>query len=255
MPTPTNIWPRFVTTNELAKLTAGGDDYIRTKRNEVKGLALTDKLNPEVPDVVVYGKGPRVQARAELLLSSGAVVPAYVKRKTNKWEYLGQYRATAIRRDAQTIKKHCSSRPHENVAGVLFLESADEPQVNVSGGGFADPQTRKEIESAAIASVTQQLHKEGFTVHDHQRENRGYDLLAERGDKSLLVEVKGTDAPSPRFFLTRNEAKCSRANSNWCLYVVCLARINPVTYCYTGAEMMEQFNLDPLAWECTKSDS
>jgi Domain of unknown function (DUF3883) len=239
---PSKVWPRFATTPELAKLTAGGDDYIRTKANEVKGLALTYKLNPDAPDAVVYGKGPRVQARAELLLSTGTVVPAYVKRQTNRWEYLGQYRATAIRRDAQTIKKYGSSRQPGTVAGVLFLESVEEPQIRISGGGFADPQTRKEIEIAAIAEVAGKLEEEGFTVQDHQRENRGYDLLAQREGKSLLVEVKGTDSVSPRFFLTRNEAKCSLANPSWRLYVVCSARQDPIIFQYTVAE-------------CTKSHS
>ncbi len=249
------VWPRFVTTPELAAITAGGDDYIRTKGNEVKGLALRYNLNPDAPDAVVYGKGPRVQARAELLLQTGAVVPAYVKRQTNEWEYLGQYRATAIRRDASAIRKYGYKRVPGTVGGVLFLESVDEPQVQVSSGGFADPQTRKEIESAAIAFVTQQLDGEGFTVHDHQRENRGYDLLAQKRTTSLLVEVKGTDASLPRFFLTRNESRCAKANANWRLYVVCRARTTPVLYKYTDSEMRASFKLDPLAWECTQTDS
>lgn len=249
-------WPRFVTTPELAAITAGGDDYIRTKRNEVKGLALRYNLNPDAPDAVVFGKGPRVQARAELLLRSGAIVPAYVKRQTNEWEYLGQYRATAIRRDESSIQKYGSTRAPGTVGGVLFLESIAEPLVQVSGGGFADPQTRKEIENAAIAFVWQQLKDvEGFTVHDHQRENRGYDLFAKKKTTSLLIEVKGTDASLPRFFLTRNESCCAKTNSNWRLYVVCQARTNPVVFKYTEAEMRESFDLDPLAWECTQSDS
>src|SRR2546426_1291277 len=71
-------WPKFVTTNELAGLTAGGDDYIRTKRNEVKGLALRLDLNPDAPDAVVFGKGPQIEARAQRLVESGLTGPTYV---------------------------------------------------------------------------------------------------------------------------------------------------------------------------------
>jgi hypothetical protein len=39
-----------ITTAELAALTAGGDDYIRTKNNEVRGLALRLDVNPRAPD-------------------------------------------------------------------------------------------------------------------------------------------------------------------------------------------------------------
>lgn len=247
--------PRIVTTKELAEITAGGDDYIRTKRNVVKGLALRMDLNPDAPDAIVFGKGPRVETRASLLLESGAVVPAYVKRRVNEWEYLGQFRATALRRDPQTIERHRGTRKQGTVAGVLFLESIEEPKILVAGGGFADPATRKEIESAAVAFAIDRLTAEGFEVHDHQRENRGYDLLAKRAGIVKLVEVKGTDAPVPRFFLSRNESKCASANPEWFLYVVCQARSTPQLHVFTAREMRQQFNFDPLAWECIRADS
>lgn len=248
-------FPRLVTTLELARITAGGRDYIRTKDGVVKGLALRYDKNPDAPDAVVHGKGVRVQQRARLLLSSGAVVPAYVKRRVNQWEYLGQFRATAIRQDQASIAEYGSSRKPGTVGGVLFLESAEELSVRVTGGGFGDAQTRKEVEQAAIAAVTRDLKSRGFVVEDHQRENRGYDLLARKGRSSLLVEVKGTDAPSPRFFLSRNEHRCSQRNAQWRLEVVCSARNVPVIYNYTNGEMRKAFRFDPLAWECTETDS
>ena len=78
-------YKRLVTTAELANLLAGGDDYIRTKSNRVLGLALRTDLNPDAPDFVVFGKGPRIISRAELFLSSGVAVPDVyvVKPKSN----------------------------------------------------------------------------------------------------------------------------------------------------------------------------
>ena len=247
--------PKVLTTAELAQATAGGDDYIRTKDNEVRGLALRLDLNPDAPDVVVFGKGPRIEARAQRMFESGLAVPAYLKRDTNAWEYLGEYRATALRRDKATIQRYSTHRRSGTVAGVLFLEAVGEPKVQVHGGGFADAETRKEIELAAVAFVTRQLVQHGFQVHDHQRENRGYDLLAVSRTSRLLVEVKGTDSSEPRFFLTRNEFRCSRAEGGWRLFVVCNARSAPLAYEFSGEEMHRRFVLDPLAWECTPSNS
>ena len=241
----------ILTTAQLAEATAGGDDYIRTRNNVPCGLALRLDFNPEAPDVIMFGPGPRVEARAQRLLEHGLAVPAYVKRGTNAWEYMGEYRATALRTDKATLKRYGHGRRVGEVVGALFLEPVAEPKVQVSGGGFADAQTRKEIEIAAVAHVTRELEARGFEVHDRQRENRGYDLLAVSPDARILVEVKGTDSPVPRFFLTRNEARCSDAEADWRLFVVCSARQMPVTHEYSATEMHEQFLLDPLAWGCT----
>jgi hypothetical protein len=54
----------WITTAELARRTAGGDDYIRTKDGEIKGLALRLDLNKKAPEIVVVGKGPRIESRA-----------------------------------------------------------------------------------------------------------------------------------------------------------------------------------------------
>lgn len=241
----------MLTTQELAEATAGGDDYIRTRNNEVRGLALRLDLNPEAPEIVAFGDGPRIVARAKLLLAAGVAVPAYVKRGVNAWEYLGDYRATAIRWDARTIGRYSVIREGRTIAGVLFLESATEPQIQVTGGGYADAETRREIEFAAIESVTKELKRRGFAVHDRQRENRGYDLVAVSAHEELLVEVKGTDSPTPRFFLTRNEWNCAQAQQGWRLFVVCQARGAPVLHEYTKDQVAKFFVLEPLAWEGT----
>lgn len=240
-----------INTTELARLTAGGDDYIRTYNNEVKGLALRLDLNERAPEIIIVGKGPRIEHRAELLLNTPHAVPTYAKIKTNSWKYLGEYRATAYRTDRQTIKQYRGKRRTEDIAGILFLESVDDASVAVRGGGFADPQTRREIELAAIHYVTRELETQGFTIEDRQQENCGYDLLARREQEQLLYEVKGTDSISPRFFISRNERKSSYLNKNWRLAVVTSARTSPKLHVFTPAEMENRFTFECLAWECS----
>ncbi|WP_343742745.1 DUF3883 domain-containing protein [Herbaspirillum huttiense] len=249
------ISQNIVDTSTLAKHTAGGDDYIRTKNDEVKGLALRFDLNDEAPEIIVVGKGIRIEKRARLLVNTPHGVPTYVKRDINSWEYIGLYRAVAYRTDKENIRTYRGTRPESGIAGILFLEATDKVSVNVRGGGFADPQTRKEIEQAAIQFVTHELEKQNYEVEDRQRENCGYDLLARRGNQVLLCEVKGTDSAESRFFISRNERRCSETHENWRLAIVTQARTSPSLELLTPSEMEQRFKFDSLAWECTLDTS
>ena len=241
----------WITTAELALRTAGGDDYIRTKDNKVKCLALNPVLNEDAPEIVVVGKGPNIEARAKRFLDSGISVPTYLKHATNAWELVGNYRATQYKADFATIRKHRGDRPINEVAGILFLERTDEATVDVRGGGFSDPATRRAVELAAVEFVWTHFESLGYTVHDYQRDNLGYDLLAVKPGSTLKLEVKGTDGVAPRFFLTRNERRCAAQDADWRLVMVTSARTAPQLQVLTIQEVERMFNLDPLAWECT----
>lgn len=243
--------PSWITTAELAIRTAGGDDYIRTKDGEVKGLALNPSLNHEAPNVVVVGKGPRIEARARQFVESGLTVPTYMKRGTNAWEWIGNYQATEFKTDSASIRKHRGDRPFDGVAGILFLERTDEITVEVRGGGFADARTRKEIEKAAIDFVTTYYQSQHYEIESREALNLGYDLFAIKAGITLCLEVKGTDSPSPRFFLTRNERKCAGLEADWRLAVVTSARTAPQLQVLTIQEVERMFHLDSLVWECT----
>ena len=241
----------WITTAELALRTAGGDDYIRTKDNKVKGLALNPVLNEDAPKIVVVGKGPNIEARAKRFLESDIAVPTYLKHDTNAWELVGSYRAIEYRTDGATIRTHRGDRPFNEIAGILFLERTDETTVDVRGGGFADSKTRKEIEQAAIKFVTAHYEAQDYKVESRESQNLGYDLLAVKASTTLYLEVKGTDGSSPRFFLTRNERKCAGQEADWRLVLVTSARTAPQLQTLTIQDVERIFNLDPLAWECT----
>lgn len=240
----------WIDTATLAQRTAGGDDFIRTKAGKVVGLALNPKLNPQAPRVVIVGKGPKKERRAALLANTPNAVPAYVKQGTNAWEYRGEYAATAYRTDKATIEKYRRHRLANGVAGILFLEPATDVSISVSGGGFANPATRKAVELAAISFVTAALKRDGFEVHDRQSKNLGYDLEAVSDRETLLVEVKGTDGSIPRFFITRGERRRS-TDPNWRLAVVTNARSAPTLSMLTGGDAEARFEFDSIAWECT----
>ena len=91
-------------------------------------------------------------------------------------------------------------------------------------------------------------------MEDRQRDNYGYDLLASSAQQNLKVEVKGTDASEPRFFLTRNEWG-SRADAEWRLALVTSARSAPTLTFLTGDEVARQFSFEALTWECKPRQS
>jgi hypothetical protein len=114
----------WITTDQLAEATAGGIDFIRTKDNKFKGLALRPDMNERAPRIVVVGKGPRIEDKAERFAKADVSIPVYLKRGTNAWEYIGNYRAVSYRTDAETISQYRGSRQRDTVAGILFLDEA-----------------------------------------------------------------------------------------------------------------------------------
>lgn len=149
------------------------------------------------------------------------------------------------------IELYGSSRTPGTVAGILFLEKAEEPKIVISGGTFGDPKRIKEVELAAVSFVQKELKARGFKVRDCQKDNCGYDLYATSQNETLLVEVKGTVSIDPRFFLTRNEFNVSQVSENWRLFIVTNACANPVLHEYPSHEMRDSFIFDALAWEAT----
>lgn len=116
----------IITTKELAKLTAGGDSYIRTKNNIVKGLAITKQKNPDAPEIItVSNKGPRIIKNAELLANTTEVVPIYKKLGVNQWQFKGNYKVNKFSKAVSDISKHHGNRPENEIYGILFMEKSE----------------------------------------------------------------------------------------------------------------------------------
>ncbi|MCT7944161.1 DUF3883 domain-containing protein [Shewanella septentrionalis] len=239
----------ILTTPELAEKLAGGDSYIRTKDNVVKGLAITTELNPEAPEVIVVGNGPRIKANARLFLEQQEYVPVYLKQAVNAWKFLGKYKADRYSQDPKVIEQHRQHRPSEKVDGILFLSTEVSYDVEVTYPSFPAPEKRKKVELAAIEYVVTHYERQGYSVSDRQSDNCGYDLFVEKGKSVLKIEVKGTSFDEQRFFLSRNE-RAKSVDPLWRLAVVSSALDNPELSIYNTAEMEKTFGFEPLCWEC-----
>jgi hypothetical protein len=72
----------------------------------------------------------------------------------------------------------------------------------------ADVERRHRIEVAAIEAVGKFLENAGYGVNSVEKENRGYDLVAKRGDETLHVEVKGRSGKDIAAEFSVNEFQC-----------------------------------------------
>jgi hypothetical protein len=245
-----------VTTAELAQTLAGGDSYIRTKNGQVLGLAVDPRKNPDVPDIIVVGKGPQIESRAALFMGCGHAVPVYVKEATNAWQYQGRFAAVAYKKDAKTIEHHRGPRRVSDIAGILFLKREEldgDAGIDAArrGRGYVDPATRVEIEMKAIEFVTLHYKALGFQVRSVESENLGFDLEADRSGEILNLEVKGTSNEAPRFFISRNERRRSVTDSQWRLAIVSGAlSLKPQLRVLTATEAETTLFFEPLSWEC-----
>lgn len=110
------------TAEEVGKLTAGTDTYIRTKNGVVRGLAITQEKNPNAPEILVVGNKPNVIKRAELLRNTRNYVPLFLKRDSNEWEYMGQVRYSSHTFDPEVIERYRGLRLAKDIYGIFFLK-------------------------------------------------------------------------------------------------------------------------------------
>ncbi len=75
-------------------------------------------------------------------------------------------------------------------------------------GWQIDVERRMRIEKAAVKAVWSKLEDDGFDLESVERDDRGFDLVATRGEEVLHVEVKGRSGPDVCADLTINEYKC-----------------------------------------------
>lgn len=241
---------KVITTKELASKLAGGDSYIRTKDNIVQGLAITTDKNPEAPEVIVVGVGTRIVANAKLFFEQQQYVPVYVKQAVKEWKYLGEYKADSYSQDIEVIEKHRKHRSIDDVNGILFLSPKDDLRIEVTSSSLPDQEKKKKVEVSAINFVTLYYENLGFIVTDQQKDNCGYDLLVEKANEVLKIEVKGTSSSEKRFFLSRNE-RAKSADPLWRLAIVINALLAPELEILNTTQMESRFNFEALSWECT----
>lgn len=118
------------------------------------------------------------------------------------------------------------------------------------GGGFGEPEANAEVERLAMWYATELYQKDGWKVVDVSKEKCGYDLKCIRRRAEDHVEVKGVRGAQESFIITRAEVAQAREDPAFVLVLVTSALSKrPLLRRYSGREMLDKFELKPLAFQ------
>jgi len=133
------------------------------------------------------------------------------------------------------------------------LRQANEIETYVrTGTGFADTETKRDVERAAILFVTNWYEGRDWLVESVENEKIGYDLNCSKGSMVQCVEVKGIGGEDVAFIITQREFREAQTNSDFVICIITSAlSIEPKLHPYSGSQFIEKFKFDPIAYRAT----
>ena len=129
--------------------------------------------------------------------------------------------------------------------------------VRPTSPSYASTELARAVEAYSVEVAVAELrrrHPDSVVASQH-RNNPGFDVLVTAPGKTLFVEVKGTQRPSPHFFVTEGELQFSRAHSSQ-FWLVVVYRINLDSHTYRlywhqgDISLVTGFGLRPVQWVC-----
>ncbi|MEX1230982.1 MAG: DUF3883 domain-containing protein, partial [Planctomycetaceae bacterium] len=120
--------------------------------------------------------------------------------------------STAILKAQASSLDDSTSSDEPDEADDGFIQAFEISQAK-SQGFLLDSNLRKALEDYSMAAATQHFASEGYDVKDHSK-NYSYDLLCQRGNELLYIEVKGTQTSGKCVFLTSGEVEFATRNKD-----------------------------------------
>lgn len=80
--------------------------------------------NPAAPNVVLPGNTVGRMRWAEAFYEQQTPVPCFLKRETNAWEYVGDFRVARRSLEASDIRDHALRTGRPEISQVLYLEAS-----------------------------------------------------------------------------------------------------------------------------------
>jgi hypothetical protein len=113
----------FYTREQIHDLLGGGvQDYLPHKNGRVVCGCFKKDTNPDAPNVVLPGDGPKIQKWAKVFREQNYPVPIFIKKDINKWEYVGDYQVKGWTDKSSDIFHYAKTSGRNDVTSVLFLE-------------------------------------------------------------------------------------------------------------------------------------
>ena len=113
------------TRQQIAEIVGGGSvqENMPDKDSRVLCLCLSSDFNPAAPKALV-GRGPKVEAQAEMFCRQESAVPVFFKKRANLWEYAGDYKCARWTSDLEELAGFEETSGRLMLTRVIFLEEA-----------------------------------------------------------------------------------------------------------------------------------
>ena len=100
--------------------------YLRIRAGRVSCGCFNAQLNPNAPQEILVGTGPQIERSVDILMEQGGVIPVFVKRGTNQWQYSGLMRPIRLERNPDVVARKARDGGQKNISAVLSMKLADE---------------------------------------------------------------------------------------------------------------------------------
>lgn len=108
---------------QISDVLGGGvQDYLPHQDGVVLYGAFSKDLNPGAPGVILPGTGPEIERWAHVFAAQKHAIPVFIKRQSNVWYCMGDFRCTNLSEDEATIAEHSRAAGRDDVTMVLSLE-------------------------------------------------------------------------------------------------------------------------------------
>ena len=104
------------------QLGGGLQDYLPHVKGRVTYGAFSRELNPQAPSVVLPGIGPEIERWARVLAEQTEPIPVFIKKRSNEWTYMGDFRCVELIEDPAAIAEYGRKARRNDVSMVLRLK-------------------------------------------------------------------------------------------------------------------------------------
>ncbi len=115
----------------------------------------------------------------------------------------------------------------------------------------AKPEKQRELDILALETAIQQYQADGWQVETVELRQAGYNLVCTRDGIQEDVNVKGVVGDLPMFMISAREVEQAQHNPNFVLWAVTSILDHPNPRRWSGAEMLEKYNLKPVKYLAT----
>lgn len=111
------------TRDDIHTLLGGGkQEYLPHVDGRVVCACLKKSMNPGIPDKILVGDGVNVIRWARVFGEQRHFVPVFLKRESNEWVYVGNYRVLSLSEDRDEIRREADRAGRTGVTMILRLE-------------------------------------------------------------------------------------------------------------------------------------